>query len=134
MKFYHIENANRSITLGKFSIQFHPYEMCGSWLGVYSTDKSDEIASLDEGIKNPRSGITSISELEYTNALKKKAVASGGYMPSLAATTPTPGVVADSVGEPVTGSEALSPEQPPVAPLDSVDEAIPVVKVSKKKK
>jgi hypothetical protein len=128
-KFYHLTNCNRILSLGGISFQFSPYEHTGAWMGAYATSDAKEIAALDEAALNPKSSITVLTEAEYGHCIKKKMAASNGYAPSLAASTPTPGVqAAASVGL-IDPNPTAPAGDPPVTPLASVGEAIEVVSV-----
>lgn len=134
-KFYHVTNCNRTIKAGTHSITFVPYEHTGCWLGVYEAVDSAEIAALDELCQNPKSSVTAISQDEYNHCVKKKRAASQGYNQSLATSAPSPSEPKDalSVGETVETSPALIPVETQ-APLESVKDAVEVVKVEAKKK
>jgi len=133
MNFYHANNSNRAIVLAGIQIQFSHYEQTGTWLGVYSATKPEEIAALDEAVKNPKTGITTITADEYQRCIAIKRKASGTYAPSLAADTPTPGV-SDEPQQTVDSLPALDPSEPPPAPLETVLEAIEVVPLQKRTK
>lgn len=132
--FYHVTNCNRTIRAGALSFNFVPYEHTGCWLGVYEATDPAEIAALDGLVADKKSGVTAITQNEYHDALKKKKQASQGYSNSLASSAPNPSesAAAPSVGQPVDTNPSPAPVET-VAPLSSVSEAIPVVKVESKK-
>jgi hypothetical protein len=134
MKFYHANNCTRSITHAGIAFQFAPYELTGTWLGVYATDKADEISALDEVVKNPKSGITSISQEEYDRSIVTKKSAQGTYADTLARHAPTPGEKAAPPTAPVDTAPNTPAAEPPPTPLASVDAAVEVVPVQKKVK
>jgi hypothetical protein len=133
MKFFHVENANRTINAGPHSIRFAPYEMTGCWLGVYATENESEITELTALTRNPKTGVKEIDEQAYDHCIKKKRSASHSYSTSLANSTPTPGDHAPSAaGQPVDPNPPVPPAS--VEPLASVGAAIEVVPVQPKVK
>lgn len=136
-KFYHVANCNRTINVGPHSLQFAPYEHTGTWLGVYATDKEDEIKELDYAARHKASGITEITQAEYENCVAKKKSASNGYTQSLAVSTPTPGQLAPSANQsvdtvPVDTVPVPVAAEPPPAPLETAAEATEVVQLPPK--
>jgi hypothetical protein len=130
MKFYHVTNCNRIIQVGALALQFAPYDHVGTWMGVYATNKPDEISLLDTAADDPKSSITTLTEAEYQRCIKKKVSASNSYAPSLALSTPTPGVRQPAASaEPVDSNPNAPLVEPQAAPLDSVGAAIEVVSV-----
>ncbi len=130
MNYYHVTNCNRQITVDGLSFQFAPYDHVGTWMGVYATSSASEITALDAAAGNPKSSITTLTQAEYETCIKKKVSASNSYAPSLALSTPTPGVrqpVASA--EPVDSNPNAPTLEPEAAPLDSVGAAIEVVSV-----
>ena len=71
MKHYHAENAGRGKIAGA---SFEIYSvMAGSAFGVFQAEDQKQIEELDNLVRNPRSGVTLISESEYEDAIKKKS-------------------------------------------------------------
>lgn len=73
MKFYHAENANRTIRSHGMNFNFDRYGLFGgSWLGVYATESEDEQMALDAISSDPTSAVTVITQAEYEGFAKKK--------------------------------------------------------------
>ena len=134
-KFFHVINCNRVIKSDGIHFHFGPYELVGTWMGVFKAVTPEEIAGLEKLAVDPKSGVQSLTEEQYNNCVKKKASASNSYTQSLAVTVPlrnepaAPSVENNSV-EPNVAPTA----EPPVAPLESVSEAVEVVNVGRKGK
>lgn len=70
-KFYHAENAGRPFPDG---LRFTIYDIAaGTAWGVLATEADPEIAVLDKLASEKASAVTSITEDEYNECLKKKA-------------------------------------------------------------
>ena len=143
MKYYHAENANRSI----HGFVFEPYDIfAGTVLGVYATENESEIAALNKVTAEKTSGVTEITSEEYEQLRKKKARSLIGFAPSkphLAAPVPLKGAGAAVVENPIpvpidetvkTGEPLASVEE--AVRLDKVEPsetAVPAVPKAKKK-
>lgn len=117
-KYYEAHNSNRLIK-GKDGLmfQFSPYaHTAGTWMGLFATDKANEIAALDELVASGKSAVYALTELEYSNCVKKKAVTLQGLGTSLIHSE-----VSDSPLPSVNHAVPLNPEPNPA------DQASPVV-------
>lgn len=132
MKFYHLTNCNRTLTLDGLAFNFAPYEQTGSWMGVYATEKEDEVKALDAAVAHGKKSVTEINAKEYANCIKKKASTSNSYISSLANTTPTPGApVVVSVRQSVEDTEPAAQNQERVEQLEKGSDALDVVPIRK---
>jgi hypothetical protein len=133
MKFYEAVNCNRTIVSEGLAFNFAPYELIGTWHGVFATEKPEEIKALD-ALLEAKAGVYSLTEEQYNACIKKKTSAQNSYSGSLAASVPLPSKEgAPSAAPAIDANLQPQPVEPPVAPLENVEEAVPVVPVKKKK-
>jgi len=83
-KFYEAQNSNRIIKSNGLEFSFSPYaHVGGTWMGTFATDVPEQIEALDKLLATGKSAIYSLTEEQYANCLKKKAVTLQGLGESL---------------------------------------------------
>ena len=129
-KFYHTLNSTKPAKSNGLLIQFVGYRSPGgNWLGVFETEDPKEQAALDKLVKDPRSGITSMTEAEYDAALKKKPAVKG-YSPIFDPRLPIQSQVIESNRAAERVGEATVPKVIPTAAVASVNDTIEVGEVT----
>lgn len=74
-KFYHTDNASKSVEALGQRFYFEPYDSFGgAWRGTYATEDETEQVVLETILADVRSGVTEITEPEFQAKAKKKAV------------------------------------------------------------
>src|ERR1051325_1680296 len=123
MRFFHTANASRATKLpdGR-RVTFEIYRFFGgSWLGIAAVEDESIIAGLDELVRKPKSGITSITEAEYKDALKKKLEAVSFKVLPESPRPPQPKLaVNDKVGVAAEEAKRLEATRPGSAPAPAV--------------
>src|SRR5437899_4111324 len=100
-KFFHAENANRSIQ----GIIFEPYEIfAGTVLGIYSTEDAKELEILSKLVADKSSGVTEINADEFAAFQKKKARSLSDFVPSSPPLSKPPAVTMKGEGATVVES------------------------------
>lgn len=129
MKYYYAIDARRLIA----GVLFNIYDLvAGTAVGVYATDKPEEIEALDKLAAVPDSSVRAIDKAEYDAAMEKKTLTHAWQPsiswspPSVPMSTPLKGQGAVVVDEPADDIE------PPVEikqTVQSVQDALQVAQV-----
>lgn len=130
-KYYHTDNASKRIEANGQFFYFEPYDnFGGAWRGTYTTEDEGEQIILATATGNPASGVTEISEQEYT-AKNKKKPRTLSSTPS-AEWKPPPVNIRQSPATLVVENPLPSPEQEIEAkPLLNVENIESVIKLDK---
>lgn len=107
-KFYHAQNANRTIAGQRFEV----YSTIGgtAW-GVLATTEDAVVKELDQLVQDPKSAVTAIDEAEYEASVKKKLPSFVTLNPSATISAPKPEPAS------IKGSGAAVVTEEPVAPV-----------------
>lgn len=127
MRYFRYDNASRALKLGDVRFVFDVVgQFAGSWVGVFATDKENEIALLLE--KGSVFGVVEITADEYEAQLKKKLPSQRSTQTSAEnkILLPRPGrqsaaVVVKHDGAPPSQTKAIS--NPPTVKV-TVDEVV----------
>ncbi len=74
LTFFHTANASRAVKLSSGKrVTFDVYQFfAGAWLGIAAVEDQETIDGLTELAMKPKSGVTRITEEQYTSHLQKK--------------------------------------------------------------
>jgi hypothetical protein len=121
-KFYEAHNSNRLIKSQGLQFQFSPYQHSGgTWMGTYAAEKPNEIAALDALVAEGKSAVYPLTEEEYANCQKKKAVTLQGLGQSLIhSEVQAQSQPSANPADTLNTEPAQAPVEPPVESVDSL--------------
>lgn len=125
-KFYHADNATRTIKAQGFDFKFEVYDQfAGTWRGVFAAAKEGEIIAMDSLVKDPKNAVTEITKEEYESKTKKKWIpqhfnGSTPWRAPQASISPSPAVLVETPRFPLPSEPPKIEDQPVAEKIEDV--------------